>query len=228
MIRSELFTNAQEVDRNEAFYRQNSKLLKVELSHGPVQALTGSMVAYQGNARFTRKGSGGVKEYFKRNITGQVDNLMFVEGNGEVFFGHGNADVQVLYLENDSVIVNSANLLAFSDSLSTDITRIQTPASYLAGGLWNTRISGTGYVAILTAGVPFSLKVEEAPTFADPEAVVLWTPGVRTDIRIDNGGLKSIIRGGTGESIQMSFSGQGIVVCQSSEMITRAEEASQA
>ena len=49
------FRDAKEVDRNEAFYLQNSKLLKVELSHGNVKAQFGSMIAYQGDASFKKK-----------------------------------------------------------------------------------------------------------------------------------------------------------------------------
>ena len=47
-IRSELGQYA-ENETGEQFTRQNSKLLKVELSAGGVQALRGSMVAYQGD-----------------------------------------------------------------------------------------------------------------------------------------------------------------------------------
>lgn len=229
-IYSDLFSATnQEVDREEAFYLQNSKLLKVELKYGPVKAINGSMIAYQGNAFFKRKGSGGLKKFVMKNITGEGDNLMDIEGDGEVFLGHGNGEVKVLFLENDAVVVNSANLLAFSDSLDEHIERVKTPGSYLAGGLFNTRLEGTGYVAIITAGHPFSLKVSphEAPITADPEAVVLWTPGVRTNIKVDTGGLGTMFRGGTGESVQMGFTGEGIVVCQSSELMTKNEQSQQ-
>lgn len=225
MIHSDLFTKSREVDTDQAFYLQNSKLLKVELSHGPVKALVGSMVAYQGDAKFERKGSGSLMKSLTRVATGQGGNNMSVSGRGEVFFGHGNADVQVLRLENDSIIVNSANLLAFSDTLDDKVERVKTPGAYMAGGLWNTRLSGSGWVAILTAGQPFTLNVQEAPTFADPQAVVLWVPTVDVSIRVQSGGVGSVLRGGTGEAIQMGFSGEGFVVIQSSELVTANEAA---
>ena len=56
-----------------------------------------------------------------------------------------------------------------------------------------------------------------APTFADANAVVLWTAGVRMDVRVDTGGLGSMLRGGTGELIQMAFTGQGHVLVQPAE-----------
>ena len=39
------------------------------------------------------------------------------------------------------------------------------------------------------------------------------------DVRVDTGGLKSMLRGGTGELIQMAFGGQGYVMVQPSESV---------
>lgn len=222
MIHSTLLSKSKEVEKDSAFYLQNKKLLKVELSHGKIMALNGSMIAYQGEASFRRVKSGGLNKFFTKAITGEGTNYMEVSGRGEVFLAHGNADVQILYLENDSVIVNSANVLAFSTTLSESVDQIKSVGSFLAGGLFNTKFSGTGYLAIITVGEPFSINIDpsEDSFYADPQAVVLWTPGVSTDIKVDSGGLGTIFRGGTGESIQMSFKGNGIVVCQSSELQT--------
>ncbi|QTH59130.1 hypothetical protein J5O04_09985 [Corynebacterium hindlerae] len=45
--------------------QQNRKLLKLNLSQGPIQAKVGSMVAYQGDVRFQNKGSGTLGKLFK-------------------------------------------------------------------------------------------------------------------------------------------------------------------
>ena len=73
------------------------------------------------------------------------------------------------------------------------------------------------------------LDVAGAPTYADAEAVVLWTSGVTMDVRVDTGGLKSMLRGGTGELIQMAFGGQGYVMIQPSESVVQggAQQAQQ-
>jgi uncharacterized protein (AIM24 family) len=63
------------------------------------------------------------------------------------------------------------------------------------------------------------LDVAGAPTFADADAVVLWTAGVSMDVRVDTGGIKSLIRGGSGELLQMAFGGQGFVMVQPSESV---------
>jgi uncharacterized protein (AIM24 family) len=39
------------------------------------------------------------------------------------------------------------------------------------------------------------------------------------DVRVDTGGLASMVRGGTGELLQMAFGGQGYVLVQPSESV---------
>jgi uncharacterized protein (AIM24 family) len=118
------------------------------------------------------------------------------------------------------VSVNGANVLAFSDSIQWDIRRIQARGAAMTGGLYNVELRGSGYVAVTTKGEPVALDVSGAPTFGDAQAVVLWTAGVRMDIRVDTGGLRSMVRGGTGETFQMAFGGQGYVLVQPSESVT--------
>ena len=87
----------------------------------------------------------------------------------------------------------------------------------MAGGLYNMELSGTGFVAITTDGPPVMLDVASAPTFGDAQAVVMWSGGVVMKLKTDTGGLKSMVRGGSGETYQMAFGGQGFVLVQPSE-----------
>ncbi len=200
------------------FELQNKKMLRVTLAHGPVQAQAGSMVAYQGDANFTNKGSGGVGKMLKKAVSGETASFMEVAGTGEVFLANEAMDVQVMYLENDSVSVNGNNILAFSSSISWDIKRVGSGmAGAVAGGLTNVFLQGTGFVAVTTDGQPVMLDVASAPTFADPNAAVMWGAGVSMNIKTDSGGMKSMVRGGTGETFQLAFSGQGFVLIQPSE-----------
>ena len=111
-------------------------------------------------------------------------------------------------------------MLPFSSSIDWDIHRVQARGAALTGGLYNVSLRGTGYVAITTKGEPVALDVASAPTFADAQAVVMWTSGVTMDVRVDTGGIKSLVRGGTGELLQMAFGGQGYVLVQPSESVT--------
>ena len=220
-IHGSLFQDFQENASRDPFSLQNKKLLKVQMGYGPVWARTGSMVAYQGDVRFENKGSGGLGRMIKAAATGEGVPLMQCTGAGELFLAEQADDIQVLYLENDMVSVNGANVLAFSASVEWDIHRIQSRGAVMTGGLYNVSLRGTGYVAITTKGEPVALDVATAPTYADAQAVVLWTAGVNMDIRVDTGGLKSMIRGGTGETFQMAFGGQGYVLVQPSEGVVQ-------
>ncbi len=209
-----------EVDGAEyQFTLQNSKLLKVDLSHGPVEAKAGSMVGYQGEATFENKGSGGVGKMLKKAATGEGVEMMEVKGAGEVFLADQAHDILVLYMENDTISVSGTNVLAFSASINWDIKAVGGGiAGAMAGGLFNVTLSGTGWVAVTTDGTPVLLDVASAPTFADPQAAVLWSAGVKMSVRKDTtGGVRSMVRGGTGETFQMAFSGQGFVLIQPSE-----------
>ena len=208
--------NFREVESQNAFSLQNSKLLKVELNQVTVQAKLGSMVAYQGDVRFEHAGSGGLGRMLKKAVTGEGTQLMKVSGTGEVFLAHHANDVHLIYLENDFITVNGPNLLAFDSGIDWDIKRVQGASSMMGGGLFNMSLQGTGWVAILSDGPPVLLNVAAAPTFADAQAAITWSSGVTTGIKTDVN-LKTLIGRGSGESVQMSFAGQGWVLVQPSE-----------
>ena len=218
-IHGALFEQYAEHTAREPFARQNSKLLKVTLGRGPIWAKAGSMVAYQGEVRFENKGSGGLGRLLKQAATGEGVPLMKCSGAGELFLADQATDVQVLYLDNDMISVNGRNILAFDDAIAWDIHRVQTRCAMMTGDLYNVSLRGTGYVAVTTRGEPVALDVASAPTYGDPQAVVLWTSGVRMDVRVDTGGLGSMLRGGSGETLQMAFGGQGHVLVQPSEFV---------
>jgi uncharacterized protein (AIM24 family) len=218
-IHGTLFQEYAETTGADPFTLQNKKMLKVFMQYGPVMAKTGSMVAYQGDVRFAKAGSGGLNKMVKSKLTGEGVDLMTCEGSGELFLADTASEIQVFYLENDSISVNGASILAFSSSIEWDIHRVGAGASITSGNLYNVVLRGTGYVAVTTKGDPVVLDVAGAPTFADADAVVLWTAGVSMDVRVDTGGIKSLIRGGSGELLQMAFGGQGFVMVQPSESV---------
>ena len=218
-VHGSLFTDFREKDAQDPFSLQNKKMLRIDMRYGEVMARLGSMVAYQGDVRFAKKSS-GMSRMFKAAVTGEGVSMMTCSGSGELFVANDAADIQIMYLENDAVSVNGNNVLAFSSSIEWDIHRIQARGAAMTGGLYNVALKGTGYVAVTTQGEPVALDVASSPTFADAQAVVLWTSGVSMDVRVDTGGLGSMLRGGTGELLQMAFGGQGYVLVQPSESVT--------
>lgn len=216
-IYGELFQKFEENQSTDQFVQQNRKLLKLNLSQGPIQAKVGSMVSYQGDVRFQNKGSGILGKMFKKHVTGEGVEMMEISGTGQVFLADLAQEVQIFSLDNDTVSVNGNNVLAFSSTINWDVHRVKGGA-VMTGGLFNVSLHGTGFVAITTEGEPMALNVSEAPTFADPQAAVLWTGGVTMQVKTDfSGGLRSMIHGGTGEAFQLAFGGHGIVVIQPSE-----------
>jgi uncharacterized protein (AIM24 family) len=208
--------NFREVESQDAFSLQNSKLLKVELNQVTIQAKAGSMVAYQGDVTFEHAGSGGLGRMLKKAVTGEGTKLMKISGSGEVFLAEQAQDVHLIYLENDFITVNGPNLLAFDSGIDWDIKRVEGASSMMGGGLFNLALQGTGWVAILSDGPPVLLNVASAPTFADAQAAITWSSGVTTGIKTDIN-LKTLTGRGSGETVQMSFAGQGWVLVQPSE-----------
>lgn len=205
-----------EVETGEAFTLQNRRLLKVELSEGAVLAKNGSMVAYQGDVRFEHRG-GGLGRLLKKAATGEGLRLMEASGTGELFLAHQAMLVHTLTLDDDSITVSGGNILAFEDGIDWDVTRVKGgTAGMLAGGLFNIHLRGSGQVALVSDGEPVRLGVAEAPTFADPQAAIAWSGGVTTNLKTDVQ-ARSLVGLGSGESIQLGFSGDGWVLVQPSE-----------
>ncbi len=204
-----------ETQSQDAFTLQNSKLLKVRLAQVTVQAKAGAMVAYQGEVGFEHAGSGGMGRFIKKAVSGEGTQLMKVSGSGEVFLADLAQDIHLIYLENDSITCNGANVLAFDAGIDWDI-KIERGAGAMAGGYSNMALQGTGWVAIISNGPPVLLNVAQAQTFVDPQAAITWSSGVATSFKTDFK-MKDLIGKGSGEQVQLAFSGQGWVLVQPSE-----------
>ncbi len=194
---------------------QNSKMLRVRLGE-PFMARQGAMVAYQGNVDFAYEG-GGASRCIQKALTGEGVPLMRVAGQGDVFLADTAADVHLLQLSNAGLSISGKNVLGFSAGLDWNIERVKG-GSIATGGLFNTTLRGTGWVAITTDGPPVVLNTAEAPTFADTQAVVAWSANLQTSIA-SSFKASALIGRGSGELVQVAFQGQGFVIVQPSEGI---------
>ena len=145
---------------SEAFQLQGSKMVKVQLSDETIQAKLGSMVAYQGDVKFEHAGSGGLKRMAKKAVTGEGAELMKISGTGEVFLADLAQEIQLVKLSDEAITVNGANLLAFDADIDWDIKKVEGVSGFMGGGLFNTHLSGSGYVAILSDGPPVLLELD--------------------------------------------------------------------
>lgn len=192
---------------------QNGKLLRVRIVE-PFMARQGSMVAFQGQVNFAYQG-GGAGKFLKKALTGEGLSLMRVEGQGDVFLANAAEHVHILHLNNSGISINGAHVLAFSANLDWNVERVKG-GSIAAGGLFNTTLRGTGWVAITTDGEPVVLNAAEAQTFADTDAIVAWSIELQTSI-VKSFTAGSLIGRGSGEAFQVAFAGQGFVIVQPSE-----------
>jgi uncharacterized protein (AIM24 family) len=209
-------SNLKETEGGGAFSLQNSKMLKVELADATIQAKLGSMVAHQGDVKFEYAGSGGMSKFMKKAMTGEGTKLMKVSGTGEVFLADFAQEIQLLQLNDESITANGANVLAFEDGIEWDIKRVEGVSGMLGGGLYNMELKGSGFVAIISDGSPVMLEVDGETTFADPQAAITWSSGLKSSVKADVN-MKSLIGRGSGETVQLSFSGTGWLLIQPSE-----------
>lgn len=216
-MRSNLFDSANyEVQTNDLFVLQNSKMLRARIMPGRgVISRKGAMVAYQGNVDFKHKGSDSVGQMFKKMVSSDNAPLMNVTGDGDVFFAERASEVHVIDLEGDGITVNGSSLLAFTDSLTYDINRVQG-VGMVTGGVWNTTVHGVGQVAITSHGQPVMLDCSQQPTFCDIEATVAWSSSLVPSIKSSMSAAAFIGRG-SGEAFQYAFHGPGFVIVQPSE-----------
>ncbi len=221
-MKSELFAESNlEVEGRSRFALQNSQMLRV--AFGPdALAVKGAMVAYQGQIQFHHEKSGSVGKLLKKVITSEDMPLMRVSGQGEVFFANEAGYVYLLELAGDGISVNGRNLLAFDATMQWDINRVKG-AGMMAGGLFNTTVSGTGTVAMCTVGHPVVLDCSQQPTFVDVQAAVAWSANLVPQV-VSSLNMKSMLRGGSGEAFQYSFHGPGFVVVQPSEWSSPAQK----
>jgi uncharacterized protein (AIM24 family) len=199
----------------DVFQLESSKMLEVQVN-GKVWCKAGSMVGRYGDVSFKREGmlERGLGHLLKKAVSGESTTLMKAEGRGRIYLADKAKEITLLRLNNESLFVNGQDVLAFEDSISHEITMMRRIASVAAGGLFNVKLSGSGFIAFTTHGKPLTLGVAPgSPLYTDPNATVAWSASLKPELTA-NVSFKTFIGRGSGESFQMKFEGSGIVVLQ--------------
>lgn len=194
---------------------ENAKSIRYVVD-GEMLARQGAMIAYRGNLQFERKGQ-GVGGMLKRAVTGEGLALMKVRGQGEAWFAQEAQNVFVVDIEpGDVFTVNGRNVLCFDSTLSYEIKTVKG-AGVTGGGLFNSVFTGQGRLGLVCEGNPLVLPVSpQQPVFVDTDAVVGWTAQLHTSLHRSQS-IGSMIRGGSGEAVQLKLEGEGFVVVRPSE-----------
>ncbi|WP_086750337.1 AIM24 family protein [Streptomyces scabiei] len=217
-MKSDLFSNENMVQPAYApgMSVQNAKSIKYAVN-GEMLARQGAMIAYRGNLQFERKGQ-GVGGMLKRAVTGEGLPLMAVRGQGEALFAHEAQNCFVVDIEpGDVFTVNGRNVLCFDASLSYEIKTVKG-AGMTGGGLFNSVFTGQGKLGLVCDGNPLVIPVSpQQPVFVDTDAVVGWTAHLNTSLHRSQS-FGSMMRGGSGEAVQLKLEGEGFVVVRPSEL----------
>ncbi|MGW2490940.1 AIM24 family protein [Streptomyces sp. NPDC001606] len=195
---------------------ENAKCIRYVV-HGEMYARQGAMIAHRGGLAFERKGQ-GVGGMLKRAVTGEGLPLMAVRGQGEAWFAHEAQNCFIVEVEpGDRFTVNGRNVLCFDASLSYEIKAIKG-SGIAGGGVFNSVFSGHGRLGLVCEGNPLVIPVTpEAPVYVDTDAVVGWSAQLETSLHRSQS-IGSMLRGGSGEAVQLMLQGEGVVVVRPSEL----------
>lgn len=217
----EFVNKTQQQDKGEGLFELESpRILEINLTN-QIWAKAGAMISYRGNIKFEREGilEHGIGKMFKKAFTGEGTSLMKATGNGKLYVADQGKKISIINLQGESLFVNGNDLLAFEPSIKWDIKLMRRVAGMMAGGLFNIRLEGSGMVAITSHYEPLTLLVTpNNPVYTDPNATVAWSGTLQPEFVTDIS-LKTFIGRGSGESIQMKFSGNGFVVVQPFEEV---------
>ncbi|MGW7053032.1 AIM24 family protein [Streptomyces sp. NPDC054887] len=195
---------------------QNAKSVKYAVN-GEMHARQGSMIAFRGNLQFERKGQ-GIGGMLKRAVTGEGLALMAVRGQGEAWFAHEAQNCFIVDIDQgDALTVNGRNVLCFDATLSYEIKTVKG-AGMTGGGLFNSVFTGYGKLAVICEGSPIVIPVtQQQPVYVDTDAVVGWSAHLNTSLHRSQS-VGSMIRGGSGEAVQLMLQGDGFVIVRPSEL----------
>ena len=214
-------SKTQQQDKGEGLFELESpRILEINLTN-QIWTKAGAMISYRGNIKFEREGvfEHGIGKLFKKALTGEGTPLMKATGNGKLYVADQGKKISILNLRGESLFVNGNDLLAFEPTIDWDIKLMRRIAGMMAGGLFNVRLEGTGMVAITSHYEPLTLLVTpNNPVYTDPNATVAWSGTLQPEFVTDVS-FKTFIGRGSGESIQMKFSGNGFVVVQPFEEV---------
>lgn len=214
------------------FEKVNSKVVRAHVAQGrEVLARRGSMLGYEGQVAFRPiAGQGqGIGGRVGAMMAGESNAMMVAEGNGAVIYGYRGLYVTVIDLTGDSLVVEADRLLAHDAHLQSGVEMVGQGGGGMGGairgavrgamtgqGMFTTRISGQGAVALLSHGGTFPLQLNGDMVGVDPQAYVGHTGALQVDLKASVG-MRDMVGRGSGEAFQLHIHGHGTVYVQASE-----------
>ncbi len=208
-----------------AFEQVNKLVIRTDVAPGAeVIARRGAMLGYAGGVTFRPiSGGGGIGGIAGRAMAGESVAMMVAEGQGNAFYGFRGHYVTLVELHNETLTVEADRLLAHHAHLTTSVEMIgqggirQAVRGAVSGqGLFTTKVSGSGSVALLSHGGTFELPVDGEMVGVDPQAYVGHVGALQIDVKV-SGGIRDVVGRGSGEATQLHCTGHGRIYIQPSE-----------
>jgi uncharacterized protein (AIM24 family) len=194
------------------FANESSQILRIELEGG-VWLKPGAALAWHGQARFERRPTIGASSIGDA-VVREFAPLVHVSGSAYLYCGDHRSDVTIIRLADETIVVSSAHVLAFEESLAFEAMLVGHGIGFAAGGLATLTLSGQGYLALTTHGHPLTLPVTPGSSMTtDPHATIAWSPELIPTLRTDLTWRAFVHHGGQ-ETVRMQFAGSGFVVIQ--------------
>lgn len=200
---------------------KSKRVVEAHLSNSSIRALSGSMIAFEGQVSFKSAGFGGgdgLLAGIKQRATGEGLSLMECTGTGIVYLAQDAANVTVIDLNGETLQVESQQLLALTPNLQTNITFAGVRGGMSGQGLFTTTVTGQGQVALLSKGGPL-IHLEVSPQFpliVDPDAFVCAKGQLSQSFLTDMSWRSAMGQGG-GEAFSLRWDGTGVVSIQPAE-----------
>eukprot|EP01006_Ploeotia_vitrea_P061524 TRINITY_DN78318_c0_g1_i1.p1 TRINITY_DN78318_c0_g1~~TRINITY_DN78318_c0_g1_i1.p1 ORF type:complete len:233 (+),score=29.51 TRINITY_DN78318_c0_g1_i1:85-783(+) len=216
------FANNGQVSSGALMECQTPTMLRINLNaQQPLSWIKhGSMTAYTGRITLARQSvseQGGIGKSLKKHLTGEGQTLTKAEGEGFILVADHKKTISLLHLNDEGISVNGNDILAIDGALKQEIHHHKGAGGILGGGLWNTFVSGTGFVAITTHGAPVTLVVTPGnPVRTDRHCTVAWSSNLKPDVKLEVS-AKTFFGRGSGDSVQLEFAlteGSGFVTVQ--------------
>lgn len=201
--------------------QRSKRVVEARLNNTAVRALSGSMVAYEGQISFKSAGFGGgdgMLAGLKQKATGEGLSLMEAAGTGVVYFAHNAAETTIIELNGDTLQVESQQLMVLNGNLQTNVAFAGVRGQASGQGLFTTTVTGHGQIALLSEGGPL-IHLEVSPQFplvVDPDAFVC-ARGALSQSFVTDVSWRSVMGQGGGEAFSLRYDGSGVVSIQPAE-----------
>jgi len=190
--------------------KETLKFLKAEVLNSSVRFESGGMYYMQGNLEMEANlpSAGG---FLKAMVTRESVVKPVISGNGTVWFEPTFGNFTILDLLNEEWVLDKGAYVASEMGIEIGSFTNKSIAGMFSGeGLFQTKVGGTGKVAILSKGPLETIELNNGKLVVDGSFAVARQASVQLSVaKASNGVFGSLI---SGEGIVNTFTGTGKVL----------------